>query len=152
MGSPYVISYRGAFAFAAAPEVVWGRIERLDSFESWWGWLREFETDGGMRSGGRLSGVIEPPLPYRMRIDVLLERALPPERIDATVAGDLRGRAAVRLAPVGTGSMVNVAWDVEMMQPAMRIAARIAHPLLRWGHDRVVDATVSRFRDELAGR
>jgi len=31
----------------------------------------------------------------------------------------------------------------------MRIAARVAYPLLRWGHDRVVDATVDGLRRQL---
>ena len=150
MGSPYVISYRGAFDFPAPPEAVWARIERMDSFETWWGWLREFHSDGQMSDGTRLSGVVVPPLPYRMRLAVRVDRAVRPESIDATVSGDLRGPATVRLAPSRSGSLVTVAWDVEMMQPPMRIAARVAHPLLRWGHDRVVEATVSRFRRELA--
>jgi hypothetical protein len=38
------------------------------------------------------------------------------------------------------------------MQRPMRIAARIAKPVLRWGHDRVVDATVDSFRRQLAGK
>jgi hypothetical protein len=28
----------------------------------------------------------------------------------------------------------------------LRIAARVAYPALRWGHDRVVDTAVSGFR------
>jgi len=36
-----------------------------------------------------------------------------------------------------------------MMQAPMRSVARFAHPLLRWGHDRVVDATVSSFRRQV---
>jgi hypothetical protein len=36
-----------------------------------------------------------------------------------------------------------------MTQLSMRVAARFAHPLLRWGHDRVVDATVAAFRRQL---
>jgi hypothetical protein len=32
-----------------------------------------------------------------------------------------------------------------MMQRPMRIAARVAHPILCWGHDRVVEATVQSF-------
>jgi hypothetical protein len=32
----------------------------------------------------------------------------------------------------------------------MRVASRVAHPLLQWGHDRVVDVTVARFRRFLA--
>jgi len=33
----------------------------------------------------------------------------------------------------------------------MRSVARFAHPLLRWGHDRVVDATVASFRRQVEG-
>jgi hypothetical protein len=36
-----------------------------------------------------------------------------------------------------------------MMQRPMRAAARVASPVLRWGHDRVVAATVSGFRRQL---
>jgi hypothetical protein len=36
-----------------------------------------------------------------------------------------------------------------MMQRPMRVAARVASPVLRWGHDRVVDATVAGFRRHL---
>ncbi|MDA8182818.1 MAG: hypothetical protein M0035_00035, partial [Actinomycetota bacterium] len=39
-----------------------------------------------------------------------------------------------------------VAWSIEMMQAPMRLADRVAHPLLCWGHDRVVDMTVAGFR------
>jgi hypothetical protein len=50
----------------------------------------------------------------------------------------------------GAGSVVEVAWAVEMMQTAMRLADRFTHPLLQWGHDRVVDLTVAGFRRRLA--
>ena len=33
-----------------------------------------------------------------------------------------------------------------MMQRPMRLAATIAAPLLRWGHEHVVNATVNGFR------
>ncbi len=36
-----------------------------------------------------------------------------------------------------------------MMQRPMRLADRVAHPLLQWGHDRVVDVTVTGFRRHL---
>ncbi len=32
------------------------------------------------------------------------------------------------------------------MQRPMRIACRFGYPLLKWGHDRVVELTVSSFR------
>jgi len=41
-------------------------------------------------------------------------------------------------------------WTIEMMQRPMRAAARNAHPLLRWGRDRV-DAIADGFRRHLFG-
>ena len=56
------------------------------------------------------------------------------------------------LGPTGDGTVAEVAWTVEMMQRPMRLAARVAHPFLRWGHDRVVEATVAAMRRHLAAR
>jgi hypothetical protein len=85
-----------------------------------------------------------------MRVRVLLDRCTRPERIDASVGGDLEGDAHLVLASRGTGTRAEVAWTVEMKQRPMRLAARLASPLLRWGHDRVVEATVAAFRRNLA--
>ncbi len=41
---------------------------------------------------------------------------------------------------------MEVAWTMEMRQPAMRLASRIGRPVLQWGHDRVVEMTVAGFR------
>lgn len=148
--SPYVIDYREAFHFPAAPERVWSVIERVDGFERWWGWLSEFRLEGGaLRPGAVLHGVVSPPVPYRMRVRVEVEDCEPPFLIDAAVHGDLEGRAGILLRGQGGGTVVDAAWTIEMMQRPMRIAARVAHPFLRWGHDRVVEATVRGFRRQL---
>jgi hypothetical protein len=84
-----------------------------------------------------------------MQVNVLLDSCTRPERIDASVSGDLCGDAHLVLEPHGSGTRAAVAWSVEMKQRPMRMAARLASPLLRWGHDRVVEATVSSFRRNL---
>jgi len=84
-----------------------------------------------------------------MRIRVEFTECEPPRRIDAIILGDLEGEASLELRPSGDGSSVEVAWTVEMMQRPMRLASRVAHPLLQWGHDRVVEITVSGFRRRL---
>jgi len=61
----------------------------------------------------------------------------------------VEGTAHILLSPRGTGTRADVAWTVEMRQRSMRMAARLASPLLRWGHDRVVEATVVSFRRHL---
>jgi hypothetical protein len=148
---PTVIEYRGAFDFDMTPSQLWETLSEPRHFPAWWGWwLHDFAIDGdGLVDGAVLRGVVAPPVPYRMRVQVRLERCDRPRRIDAVVGGDLRGPAQLVLHPIEQGTRAEVAWRVEMMQRPMRIAARVAHPLLRWGHDRVVDATVAGFRRHL---
>jgi carbon monoxide dehydrogenase subunit G len=146
-----IIDYRGTFRFTAPPATLWEKIERTGEFERWWGWLGDFHLDGpGLEAGSVLIGVVSPPLPYHMSIRVELERCVRPSLIEATVRGDLEGHGRLELNPDGDATVASVAWRIEMMQRPMRAAARFASPLLRFGHDRVVDATVHGFRRQLA--
>lgn len=74
--------------------------------------------------------------------------AVPARVIYATVSGDLRG-TALSLDPHQEGTVIDVRWTLEMKQRRVRLAARIAYPLLRWGHDVVVEATVRGCRWEI---
>jgi hypothetical protein len=145
-----VLTYRNGFAFDLAPDRLWDRIEQVDQFERWWSWLSDFRIEGdGLSAGSVLSGVVRPPLPYRMALRIDLVGCQRPHAIDATVSGDLVGDATLRLRPERGGTWVDAAWTVEMQQPAMRLAGRIGRPLLQWGHDRVVEMTVAGFRRQI---
>ena len=145
-----VIEYRHAYEFAITPEKLWDTIQEVDEFKGWWSWLEEFRLEGdGLKAGSVLTGVVAPPLPYRMRIRVELLRSEPPSCIDAAIHGDLEGLARLEVRPSEVGSKAEVAWTLEMMQRPMRLADRFAHPLLQWGHDRVVEMTVAGFRRRL---
>lgn len=142
-----VISYRATYPFGVPPGELWTAMSRTDRFEVLWSWLHDFRHEGpGLVDGAVLRGTVIPPVPYRMRVEVHLVRCEPCRSIDAEVHGDLEGRGTLVIDPDGTGSKVGVAWTVEMMRPEMRLADRVAHPLLAWGHDRVVDLTVRSFR------
>lgn len=150
VSSCYVMDYVGRFGFPAPPSEVWTAMEQLDQFQLWWGWLGDLRADGsGLATGSVLRGTVSPPVPYRMRVAIELGRCVPGSLIDATVSGDLAGEAHLRLHPGDEGTVADVAWSLEMLQRPMRVAARVAHPLLRWGHDRVVEATVAGFRSHL---
>jgi hypothetical protein len=141
------ITYRRSYRFDLAPDRLWARIEEFDQFERWWPWLTDFRIEGaGLSAGSVLHGVATPPLPYRMRLRVELVDCDRPSAVDAIIGGDLVGDARLRLRPDGDGTTAEVAWTVEMLQPAMRLASRIGRPLLQWGHDRVVEVTVAGFR------
>jgi hypothetical protein len=62
------------------------------------------------------------------------------------VHGDLEGAARLTFDGDDAETRARATWTIEMMQRPMRMAARIAPRLLRWGHDRVVEATVDGFR------
>ena len=148
--SAYVIEYDGTFTFAAPVAEVWASIGQLDRFPSWWSWLHEFCVEGsGLRRGTMLHGVVAPPIPYRMHLDVVLDECVPEQRINALVHGDLEGTALLTFDGDGGNTRARARWTIEMMQRPMRIAARVARPLLQWGHDRVVEATVDGFRRHL---
>jgi hypothetical protein len=145
--APPVINFTGTYDFALSPEDLWSAIEHFERFPGWWGWLHEFRLEGdGLAAGSVLHGVVVPPLPYRMRIRVDILDCVRYRSIDAAVHGDLEGDARLRLNKSALGATIEVGWKVEMMQSPMRLASRFAHPLLRWGHDRVVDITVAGFR------
>jgi carbon monoxide dehydrogenase subunit G len=149
--SPCVIEYRGTFTFPVPPDELWAYLERVDRFEPSLNWLSEFRFEGdGLRAGSVLTGVITPPLPYRMRLRVDLLDCERPSRIEAAVHGDLEGWAHLLLEGDNGETRVTATWTFEMMQRSMRMAARLAHPVLRWGHDRVVEITVRAFRRHLA--
>ena len=148
--SGYVIEYDATFVFPVSAAQLWARMLRFDRFASWWAWLREFSVEGdGFERGTVLHGVVAPPLPYRMRLDVVLDECVAPRSITAHVHGDLEGTAMISLDGDGAETRAHATWQIEMMQRPMRLAARVALPLLRWGHDRVVEATVAGFRSHL---
>lgn len=155
--SPPVITCRRGFRFELTPDQLWDRIGEFDQFESWWPWLSDFSVEGGgLQVGSILHGSVTPPLPYRMDVRVELVDCERPSAITATIGGDLTGDAHLCLRPEAKSTVAEVDWTIEMHQPAMRLASRIGHPVLQWGHDRVVEMTVAglrrRIRDSPATR
>ncbi len=147
LGSAPVIEYDDTFIFPVPVARVWEMMGRFALFPSWWSWLREFSVEGqGLKRGTVLHGIVAPPLPYRMALDVVLDECVPGCRITAFVHGDLEGTAKLTFDGDDAEARVYATWTIEMMQRPMRMAAMFAHPLLRWGHDCVVDATVDGFR------
>ncbi len=141
------VDYHGDFWFPVPPDRLWAMIERFDLFESWWGWLREFRADrAGLIPGNALHGTVVPPVPYRLRLDIRLHRCDRPRSVQAAVGGDLSGRAVLRLEDADGGTQVAVAWSLEMRSVPLRVAARVAYPVMRWGHDQVVDMAIAGFR------
>ena len=141
------VDFHGAYWFPADPTQLWAAAEQFGMFQSWWGWLDEFHADApGLVAGNVLHGLVVPPVPCRLRLDIRLQRCEPPRLIVASVEGDLRGQAVLQLDGADDGTRATLTWSLEMRSAPLRAAARVAYPLMRWGHDRVLDMAVAGFR------
>jgi uncharacterized protein YndB with AHSA1/START domain len=133
------------WAFDAPPDKMWGVLTRTDDFRRWWPWLRELSGDG-LVPGGRSACVVRAPIPYTLRFTVAVRELVPGRLVDAAVKGDLAGPARLEVEPDGRGSVVRLAWEMELRRPLLRAAARFGRPVMEWGHDWVVTNGVEQFR------
>lgn len=141
------VDFQDTFWFPVSPSQLWAAAEQFELFQVWWGWLGDFRADtAGLVAGNELHGLVVPPVPYRLRVDIRLQRCERPRLVEAAVGGDVHGWAELRLEDAGGGTRASLAWSLQMHSAPLRVAARVAYPLLRWGHDRVVDMAVAGFR------
>lgn len=132
------------WTFAVSPEEFWATVSRTDRYPEWWSWLREFQSDG-LHDGSRGDCVIQPPLPYALRITVHVDRAVPPELVEGHVTGDLEGPARLQIARDASGCTARLVWSLEPRDAVLRRLPRITRPLLSWAHDRIVQVGVREF-------
>ena len=80
MPSPF--HFARTWELDVAPEKFWDTISRTDDYRTWWPWLRQFDADG-MREGATWRAVIQSPLPYVLRVQLLLEEVVECEHLAA---------------------------------------------------------------------
>jgi hypothetical protein len=131
--------------FSLAPDELWERVAATDSYRRWWPWLRRFEPVGGFRAGARWSCLVQPPLPYRVRFEVALERVEPHRLAVAVVRGDIEGEAVLTIEPRSGGCEARLRSTLWPTHPLMRRVAAVVPPLVRWGHDWVLDTGARQF-------
>lgn len=142
-----------AFEFDLPPDALWKLLDRTDQFPVWWRWLRAFDTDGvtGLREGAQASCVVRGPLPYAIRFTVAVRRVVPERLVDTEVAGDIEGPARLELEPTADGTAARLAWSLRVIDPALRATARVARPVMEWGHDWVISRGVQTFQRRALG-
>lgn len=148
--SPAPFVFDRIWVFEATPADVWALLGSTDEYRRWWPWLASLDVDG-LREGAVARCVVRPPLPYRLRFDVRLDRVESGRLIEGTVTGDLRGPARLELSPAPRGCEARLGWRVEVASPFLARLARFGRPVMQWGHDLVVDMGVRQFRRRALG-
>lgn len=142
MAAPFV--YDRAFAFDVDADALWTAVTDHDRYQQWWPWLVGFDLDA-MTPGARAACEIQAPLPYRLRFTVDIEQVEQGRAIHGRVAGDLVGPASFVVAPDGNGCVAGLHWRLTVQRPVLGGLARIARPVLVWGHDRIIELGLRQF-------
>ena len=143
----YDVSHEAHVSFDAPPDFVWESLTRTDLFEEWWSWIRDVRLDGdALTEGSTISFTIDPPIPYRMTISVLVVEAERGRFLRGDISGDLEGDATFELTGEGGSSDVRIAWEVHIKSPVIRPVIVIARPILLRAQAWAVDVALRGFR------
>jgi hypothetical protein len=153
VSSPYVVHHEDDEFFTLPPDELWREITDWGRFEEWWSWLHDLRVDPEtIASGSRLTFAIVSPLPYRLHLGVNFLDVVPERSIRASVDGDLRGDASLRLVPHGGGSKLTLIWDLEPAHAPMRLLVRVARPLIIHTKDWAIGIALRTFRHHIEQR
>jgi hypothetical protein len=131
--------------FDADAPTVWSALTDIGAYREWWPWLSRFDGDT-FAAGARWNCTIQPPLPYTMKFTLWLEDVVACQAVEATVAGDIEGSARLSLQADGDATLVRLVSDLAPANPFLKRVAWVATPIVRFGHDWVLDTGAAQFR------
>ena len=142
-----MVSFRSdrSWRFAVSSAELWDCLTITEDYPNWWPWLRRFRPDGGFRTGARWSCTVSPPLPYDVQFSVLLDEVDPARRVRARVDGDVRGDAVLSICGDRGGCTARLQSSLTPAHPVLRSFGTVARPVVRWGHDWVLDQGQRQF-------
>jgi hypothetical protein len=130
-------------------ETLWSAITAVEDFPRWWPWLRHFDGER-LAPGERWGCTVQPPLPYVLRFELEITDVVAPRLVTARISGDLTGSARLEVrdlsGPDGARSEVRLRSDLAPANRALRTVATVARPVVRFGHDWVLDTGLQQFR------
>lgn len=138
--------------FDEPPAVVWAALTDVGAYRRWWPWLAELDGDR-FEVGATWRCRVQPPLPYSVRFHLTIEEVEPRRYAVATVAGDIEGHASVDVADVadGGGTELRLVSVLQSSRASLRLLADLGPPIVRFGHDWVLDTGLRQFRHRALG-
>lgn len=143
MGAMLVRTDR-CFDLPVAPAALWAHVSRVERYPQWWPWLRRFEGRA-LAADQDWACTVQPPLPYSVSFTVHLEEVEAPVSARARVSGDIEGWAELSIRPSVEGSEVRLVSSLAPSNGYLKVASRLAGPVVRFGHDWVLGTAVRQF-------
>jgi len=125
---------------------VWALISSVGEYQQWWPWLRSFRA-AGLLAGEEWQCEVQPPLPYPVRFQVLIDHVEPPHLVRARVEGDVIGTATLTLTGDNERCTASLVSALAPGNSTLRLVSRLASPIARFGHDWVLNSGARQFID-----
>lgn len=132
------------WSFPVGAGLVWDQMCAVDEYPQLWPWLRTFDADA-LDTGEIWTCTVQPPLPYSLRFTVIVDEVVPQRRVSATIAGDIIGEARLELSPTDGGCDVRLESSLAPGNRFLRTVATVARPMVRYGHDWVLNTGARQF-------
>ena len=132
------------YRFPVPPVALWSALDATEDYRSWWPWLRSFEADH-LPTGERWRCTVRPPLPYTLRFTIHLDEVERPRLVSARITGDIAGAARLDVEPHTDGCEVRLTSTLAPSNRAFGLIAAVARPIVRRGHDWVLDTGAGQF-------
>ena len=128
--------------FDAPLDAVWAAIADADHWSLWWPGVDSVTlAPGDARGLGALRRYqCRGALPLRLCFTARVTRIVPPCLMEGRASGDLIGLGRCRLSEARGQTRVCFDWRVQTTGLWLNRLAPLAHPLLRWNHDRLMRA------------
>lgn len=132
------------FHFELTAEEFWSRISDVDAYRDWWPWLRRFDARA-LAPGETWACAVKPPLPYILRFALELDDVVPCRSITGRIHGDITGTAGLEVDERDAGCDVRLTSELAPDNRYLAAVARVARPVVRFGHDWVLDTGARQF-------
>ena len=132
------------YRYPVPPEELWSTLSETSDYRRWWPWLRDLEATG-LAPGEQWRCTVRPPLPYSIRFTIHFDDVDPPSAVTAHVTGDIAGVAHLDVTPLPDGCEVRLMSTLTPSSRAFGLIASFAGPLIRRGHDWVLDTGARQF-------
>lgn len=138
--------FRSQWRIPAPPDQVYAALQDVAGYPGWWPEVRETvqldELSGRVRCRSLL--------PYDLTMVLTREVEDPVGRVlRARLAGDLNGVSTWTITADGNGSVAVFDEDVSVGKAAVRAAGRLARPVLKYNHDRMMRSGERGLRSRL---
>jgi hypothetical protein len=123
---------------------VWRALEGVEDYQRWWPWLRRFDA-GPLVTGEHWTCAARPPVPYVVRFHLALDDVVAPDHVDATVSGDIAGRALLTLTERAGACELRLQAVLAPARSLLQAVTALLPPVARFGHDRLITTGAAQF-------